>query len=250
MNKVSGFWSQISRGLRVYLEVEMCVMLQQGVHLTPVTEECWSWGNMMAISGNLKGSRDEEQVSLLSLRECVVTQHRKWIGPWVWEEDSVWGGTSLSDRTNQIAVICHLSSSCTDKPNLPKFFSSNWKTSRLKSRANAFCRVPPSLRTKQRCQNSPHVFPRFRGHRLSSRFEPPALQMKFVFLPLHVILVALVFYRFPLLSCCPRLQLTSQASGSHPAISRMQTHWGEGGTIDAACCWDSERLQKDHVCYV
>jgi len=58
-------------------------------------------------------------------------------GPWV-------GGNVTVRRTNQIAVICHLSSSCTDKPNLLKFFSSNWKTAWPKSRANAFCRVPPS----------------------------------------------------------------------------------------------------------
>jgi hypothetical protein len=135
----------------------------------------------------------------------------------------VWGGTSLSDRTNQIAVICHLSSSCTDKPNLPKFFSSNWKTSWLKSRANAFCRVPPSSH-QAALPKQPTRFPALSRPSPVSRFEPPALPIEFMFQPLYVIFVALVYYSFPLLSCCPRLQLTSQASGSHPANSWVQTH--------------------------
>lgn len=151
----------------------------------------------MLITGNLRGLRGEEQVSRVSLPERVVTQHRKWMCPWVREEDTVWGGTSLSDRTNQIAVICHLSSPCTDKPNLPKFFSSNWKASWPKSRANAFCRVPPSTHHAA-LPKQPTRFPALRGHRLTSRFEPPALPMKFRFPPLHVIILALVYYRVPL----------------------------------------------------
>jgi len=104
------------------------------------------------------------------------------------------GVTSLSDRTNQVSVICHLSSSCRDKPNLPKFFSSNWKTSWLKTRANAFCWVPPSTHHAA-LPKQPTRFPAPRGHRLSSRFEPPALPMKFVFPPPYVISVALVSCR-------------------------------------------------------
>jgi hypothetical protein len=155
------------------------------------------------IAGNFRGLRGEEQVSRVSLRWSVVTQHRKCMGPWVREEDTVWGGTSLSDRTNQIAVICHLSSPCTDKPNLPKFFSSNWKACWRKSRANAFCRVPPNSLSAA-LPKQPSRFPALRGHRLASRFEPPALPLKFGFLPLYVIMLALVSYRSPLLAPSPR----------------------------------------------
>lgn len=159
------------------------------------------------------------------------------------------GGTSLSNRTNQIAVICHLSSPCTDKPNLPKFFSSNWKASWPKSRANAFCRVPPSSHHAA-LPKQPTRFPALRGHRLTSRFEPPALPMKFGFPPLYVIILALVYYRFPLLPPWPRGNRVSEASGSQPATSRMQTQEGEGVVLHAACSCCSERLQKDHVFYM
>lgn len=119
-------------------------------------------------------------------------------------------------------MICHLSSPCTDKPNLPKFFSSNWKASWPKSRANAFCRVPPSSHHAA-LPKQPTRFPALRGHRLTSRFEPPALPMKFGFPPLYVIILALVYYRVPLLPPWPRGHRLSQASGSQPATSRMQT---------------------------
>lgn len=137
-------------------------------------------------------------------------------------------GTSLTGRTNQVSVICHLSSSCRDKPNLPKFFSSNWETSWLMPRANAFCWVPPSTHHAA-LPKQPTRFPAPRGHRLSSRFEPPALPMKFLFPPPYVIFVALVYCHVsPPSSAHCTTHHASQASGSQPATSRMQANGGSG----------------------
>lgn len=156
------------------------------------------------------------------------------------------GATSLSDRTNQVSVICHLSSSCRDKPNLPKFFSSNWKTSWLKPRANAFCWVPPSTHHAA-LPKQPTRFPAPRGHRLSSRFEAPALPMKFMFPPPYVISVALVFCRVP-----PTLPLTTAHNTRARRLVRnrrlVECRPTDGAELfSVKCSWSSERLQKDHV---